>query len=295
LWRKLRDTRYALPGIVGRILPAPRPAAVIGTCDRLHRRGMAATLGYFQDDAAQPEAVAAANFEAVALARLRSGDVYLSVKAPALQFDAGLIREVTAAAAGAGMSVMFDAHAPSQADRTLDLAEGLQADFPGTGCVLPARWSRSAADAARFRDLPARIRLVKGEWADPEADPADLSASFLRLVAQLAGRAAPVSVATHEPALAERALCALLAARTPCELEQLRGMPRRRTTAIARRIGAPVRIYLPFGPGWWPYAIDKALARPRLVVEMLKDIRYLTRPRVDGTRGRQIGNSSTAA
>jgi proline dehydrogenase len=28
--------------------------------------------------------------------------------------------------------------------------------------------------------------------------------------------------------------------------------------------GVPLRLYLPTGPGWWAYAIDKALARPYL-------------------------------
>ena len=42
--------------------------------------------------------------------------------------------------------------------------------------------------------------------------------------------------------------------------------------AVARRLGVPVRIYIPFGPGWWPYAVDKALARPYLLSWMVKDL-----------------------
>ena len=63
----------------------------------------------------------------------------------------------------------------------------------------------------------------------------------------------------------------LLAAGTPCELEQLRGLPGRRTAAVAQRLGVPVRVYVPFGPGWWPYAVDKALARPHLLAWTLRD------------------------
>ena len=143
--------------------------------------------------------------------------------------------------------------------------------IPGTGFALPARWRRSLADAAAFRDTSARIRVVKGEWADPAGDEADVTANYLRLVASLAGRARPVAVATHDPDLAERALTLLLAADTPCEIEQLRGLPSRRTTAVARRLGVPVRVYVPFGPGWWPYALDKALARPYLPAWMIRD------------------------
>ena len=41
--------------------------------------------------------------------------------------------------------------------------------------------------------------------------------------------------------------------------------------AVARRLGVPVRVYVPFGPGWWPYALDKALARPYLLSWMIRD------------------------
>jgi proline dehydrogenase len=33
-----------------------------------------------------------------------------------------------------------------------------------------------------------------------------------------------------------------------------------------------VRLYYPFGPGWWPYAADKALARPYLPLWALRDL-----------------------
>jgi len=255
LWSALRDARYALPGQVGRVLPAP-DAARLGA--RLARDGLGVTYGYFQADDAAPEAIVAA------YAALKPGPgTYLSVKAPPLGFDPARI----AAIAGAGVPIMFDAHAPAQAGATLALVEA----FPGSGCVIPARWRRSLGDAERLRDSAALIRVVKGEWADPDGDPADADAAYRAVIGRLAGRRAPVAVATHDPALAERALQVLLASGTPCELELLRGLPRRRCVAVARRLGVPVRIYVPFGPGWWPYAVDKALARPYLARWWLRD------------------------
>jgi len=148
---------------------------------------------------------------------------------------------------------------------------GLERDLPHVGVALPARWRRSESDAAGLRDSAARIRIVKGEWADPEWTQVDVDSNYLSLIGRLAGRKAPVSVATHDPELAERALRILLDSGTPCELEQLRGLPARRTMAVARRLGVPIRIYVPFGPGWWPYALDKALARPHLLAWMVRD------------------------
>jgi proline dehydrogenase len=267
----LRNARYALPHLVERLVPGPGPRAAARRCRKLNRKGLAATLGYFQAATGRPEDIVAANVAAAGHLAAREGDAYLSVKAPPLRFEPALLRRIADAAGAANMTLMFDAHAPKDAERTLNAVADLLDEFPGTGFVLPARWIRSRGDAARFRDTGARIRLVKGEWADPEWRGTDVEASYLALVARLAGRAAPVAVATHDPGLAERALAMLLASGTPCELEQLRGLPARRTMAVARRLGVPVRLYVPFGPGWWPYALDKALARPYLLSWMVRD------------------------
>lgn len=268
----LRRLRYALPGLVGKALPTPGDRALARWIGRLRASGASATFGYFQADDAAPDDIVAAYRHAAALMRGLAGDAYLSVKAPPLAFDRARIEAIAAP----GLPIVLDAHAPKDADATLEALACLLPAFPGTGVVLPARWRRSEADAAAWRDSSARIRLVKGEWADPDWPDADATANYLRLAEVLAGRAAPVAVATHDPALARRAIETLIAAGTPCELEQLRGLPRRRTVAIARRLGVPVRVYLPFGPGWWPYALNQALVRPYLPAWMLRD--WLGRP-----------------
>jgi proline dehydrogenase len=270
-WSALRNARYALPHYVERLVPGPGAGAAARRCRKLNRAGLAATLGYFQSGKARPEEIVAANVALAGLLAGRSGEACLSVKAPPLEFDPARLREIARSAAAADLALMFDAHAPRDADRTLEALSHLLPEFPRTGFALPARWLRSRGDAAAFRDSSARIRLVKGEWADPAWRGMDVEASYLALVARLAGRSAPVAVATHDPALADRALRLLLAAGTPCELEQLRGLPARRTMAVARRLGVPVRVYVPFGPGWWPYALDKALARPYLLSWMIRD------------------------
>lgn len=267
----LREARYALPARLEQTLSGPGPRAAARRCQALNRDGTAATLGYFHASAAPPDEIVAAYLAAARLFAGRTGDVRLSVKAPPLGFDPGRLRRIAEAAAAAGLALTLDSHAERDAEPTLEAASRLLGDFPATGIALPARWRRSAADSARFRDSTARIRIVKGEWPDPRGPEGDVEANYVRLVESLAGRAAPVSVATHDPDLAGRALAILLDSGTPCELEQLRGLPSRRTTAVARRLGAAVRVYVPFGPGWWPYALDKALARPYLLSWMLAD------------------------
>ena len=266
----LREARYALPQKVEPFLPGPKIQTTVRRCHRFHRLGLKTTVGYFQSSKSDPDEIAAANLAFLAHYSANSDGDYLSIKAPPLQFDPDRLRLIAAASARAGLPLLFDAHAPKDADQTLATVQSLLAEHPATGFALPARWRRSRSDALRFMDSPARIRLVKGEWADP-GFVGEVEEAYLPLVAQLAGRAAPVAVATHDPELAYRALKLLLDAGTPCELEQLRGLPRRRTMAAAKSLGVSVRIYVPFGPGWWSYAFDKALGRPYLLSWMARD------------------------
>ena len=260
---RLRDARYALPGLIERVVAGETAAEAARKCEGLGRRGMAATAGYFARADASADEVAAAYRELAAALAMRRCDALLAVKAPGLDFAIEPLREIAAT----GAALAFDALAEPHAQRTLDLAEEV-----GAGLALPARCRRSAGDAARLHDGPCRIRVVKGEWGDPAGDVPDAAAAYLGLIGSLAGRRSTVAVATHDPALAEAALRLLQDAGTPCELEQLRGLPRRSTVAVARRLGVPVRLYYPFGPGWWPYAADKALARPYLPVWALRDL-----------------------
>jgi proline dehydrogenase len=259
---QLRDARYALPGLIEKHVAGETPEQAARSCARLARSGVAVTAGYFHGGEAAPRAVAE-TWRRLAAGLASSGcDALLALKAPALAFDPATVTSI----ADFGVPPVFDALTEPLAAQTLDLAERCAA-----GVALPARWRRSADDAARLRDGPCRIRLVKGEWADPVADAPDRAAAYLGLARLLAGRQATVGIATHDPALAEAALRILLDAGTPCELEQLRGLPRRRTMAVAKKLGVRVRLYYPFGPGWWPYALDKALARPYLPLWALRD------------------------
>ena len=268
----LRDARYALPGLIERHVPGPDAAASAWLCRRLHAKGLATTSGYFQAAGADPAEIAAASIALIRALGGSAGMAGLSLKAPPLRFDGGLIGEIAEEARRVGLPVVLDAHAPKDAEATHALLDRLLGQGCEAGIVLPARWKRSTSDAARLRDAPVQIRLVKGEWADPAFPEAEIEAGYVALARQLAGRAAPVSVATHKPELAEAALGLLVAAGTPCTREQLRGLPCRRTMAMAHRLHVPVRVYVPYGPGWWPYAIDKALARPYLPRWFLADL-----------------------
>lgn len=197
-------------------------------------------------------------------------DSYVSIKAPALAFDAGLFGEILHAAREAGILVHFDSLGVETVDRTFRLIEQARIDNVRLGCTLPGRWRRSPRDAEEAMRMGLRVRVVKGQWADPGAD-VDPAAGFLDVIDALAGGAVPVAVATHHPVLAAAAIERLQSAGTPCELELLYGLPSRAVLKVAEELTMPVRYYLPYGYAWLPYALRQARRDPRILWWVLRD------------------------
>jgi proline dehydrogenase len=81
-----------------------------------------------------------------------------------------------------------------------------------------------------------------------------------------------VSVASHDGALAGEALRRLQSAGTRCDLELLYGLPMRASLRVARRLGVPVRVYIPYGAAYLPYAVSRLRKSPRIAWWLLRDL-----------------------
>jgi proline dehydrogenase len=84
------------------------------------------------------------------------------------------------------------------------------------------------------------------------------------VIGRLAGQARHVAVATHDLTLAQKAADVLRSADTPFELEMILGMPIAPLLQWAKKSSVPVRIYVPFGPGYVPNALGILRRNPRL-------------------------------
>jgi proline dehydrogenase len=153
----------------------------------------------------------------------------------------------------------------------LSLVAELVPRHPRLGCAIPGRWQRSLRDVDRVVELGAQVRVVKGQWADPEHPEIDLREGFLAVVDRLAGRARHVAVATHDAPLARAALGRLIDAGTPCELELLFGLPMRGARQVAQDLGVRTRVYVPYGASWVPYALRWVRQNPRVLWWVLAD------------------------
>ena len=269
----------------------PDLANALAVCHRMSQQGVAGTLCFWNRAGDPPEATAEAY--GVALHTLATGRLpcQLSVKAPAFGFSHELFAEILERGRRSGTTVIFDSLGPETADATLVLIENALPHYPALGCTLPGRWARSLSDAEIAIHLKLSIRVVKGQWADPEDPRRDPGEGFLAVVDQLAGRARHVAVATHDPALARESLRRLRAAGTSCELELLFGLPVRQALRVAREQGVPVRMYIPYGTGSLPYRLAHVPQMPRLLWWFIRDL-------LDGrsvSRVRSLDGVGTAA
>ncbi len=239
----------------------------------LRRRGIAATIGFWDTESQSARQVAdeyRAGIERLTRLDERS---YLSVKLPALRFNQELLEEVAAAAHAGARRIHFDSHGPEVADRKRTAVEALLERRPDSdlGFTLPGRWSRSSDDADWACARRLFVRVVKGQWEDPLDPHRDPRSGYLEVVRRLAGRARRVAVATHDPRLAEEAATILVDAGTPCELELLHGLPMRGCLAVARRLKLDVRVYVPYGEAYMPYALSQMRKNPRIAWWIVKD------------------------
>lgn len=241
--------------------------------DRLSTEGIAATLGFWDLGGETPAQIADIAFDAMDCLSWQARDCTVSLKPPALHYAPDLARALGATAAALGLRLHCDSHGADMADFSNDfadtLAEALGPD--GVGTTLPGRWWRSLGDADWAAEKGYAVRVVKGQWPDPEAPGRDLAEGFFAVIDRLAGKTRHVAVATHDFELGRSSLLRLREAGTVCELEVLLGMPAAPLLAWARQNGFKTRVYVPYGPGFVPNAVGVLRRNPRLLLSVAKD------------------------
>jgi proline dehydrogenase len=187
--------------------------------------------------------------------------------------------EVCARAAAVGATVTVDAEDHGSVDSGLALLADLRRDFPSTGAVLQAYLRRAEDDCRRLAGAGSRVRLCKGAYRAPAGVAfgrrAEVDASYARCLGILmAGEGYPM-VATHDPALL--ALAGRLAQEHgrgagDLEYQLLHGVRPHEQLRLAS-LGARVRVYLPYGPDWYPYLMRRLAERPANLALFLRALR----------------------
>jgi proline dehydrogenase len=248
-------------------------------CDQCADRGLRSIVCYWNVAYDQPAQVAGFYSDILGLIPELHTDCYLSVKAPAIQFNAQFLKRILELARPNGTVVHFDAMGPETAEDTFAMIATARSLYSKLGCTLPARWHRSLRDADRAIEMGLRVRVVKGQWADSKPVDVDPVTGYLDIIDRLgAGRAVHVAVATHDAKLAHEALSRLRTTGTPCELELLYGLPVQPVLKVARALDVPARLYVPYGHAALPYGLRQAARKPQVLRWFIRDLWRGTRP-----------------
>ena len=179
----------------------------------------------------------------------------------------------------AGFFVRIDMEHSRYTETTLQIFETLwQQGYRQIGVVLQADLYRTEQDVRRIMELGARIRLVKGAYKEPRSvafqKKSDVDAAYARLLKLLLTEGNYPAVATHDPAMIERARQLATEhhiARDRFEFQMLYGIRRDLQTALLKD-GYRVRVYIPFGRQWFPYFMRRLGERPANVSFVLRGI-----------------------
>lgn len=179
--------------------------------------------------------------------------------------------------------MMIDMEDHTVVDKAIALHDRLAAAGHPVALTLQAYLRRTEADITRLAARPSRVRLVKGAFVGSGdiafTREAEIKASYRRLIDLMFSPGARASgfypiIATHDDRLHAYALAAARANGWPAgtyEFEMLMGV----RGDVARELAAAgerVRLYVPFGRDWWPYAIRRIGENPRNAVLLARSL-----------------------
>ncbi len=253
----------------------------------LNRRGLSVTLdrlGEGEVDSAYADQALRAYLAILDRIALEQLDSHVSLKLTQLGLDldreaakARLVAIVSKAEAQ-GSFVRVDMEDSRHTEATVSLFMELRPDHPGIGLVIQSYLRRSEADMRELARLRANVRVVKGAYLEPPAvafpDKAEVDENFKRLVAMHLEAGCYTAVATHDPVLiafTEDFTRSHGIGPDRFEFQMLFGIRPALQQTLAEK-GYRVRVYVPFGPDWYPYFMRRLAERPANLGFFLKNL-----------------------
>lgn len=243
----------------------------VAVCRKLAGKGCKATICPWDLVGTPVEEVGVSYRQALEAIAENDLEISLSIKTPSIGYDFGIFKDLVSYAAEKNIRVHLDGMAAETVDRTFRLIEQVLPDFKNLGYTLPSRWKRSFVDFERTKEWGLPVRLVKGQWICPRQDEVSPEQGLLKLVDLFCGRGDLVAIGSHDHNLSQGCLHQLVASGTPCELEQLYGLPFY-TANYAKSNRVPIRVYVPYDCGYLPYALSAVARRPIILWWLSRDL-----------------------
>ena len=276
----------------GRFVAGMSVEEALAACQRVNKEGIAVTLDSLGESVtteAESRKSADIYHELLDAIHTRGLNANVSVKLSqvGMDFDPALaeriVGEMVEHAAHVQSFVRIDMEGSPYTEATIAMTERLAARFPGrVGTVLQAYLFRTEGDVERLLGQGIRIRLCKGAYKeDPEiAFPmkADVDANYIKLMKRVAtfannGKGVFCGLATHDEAIVDVMRDFVLKNNVPksaFEFQMLYGIRRDLQRKLAAE-GFGVRVYIPFGPEWYPYFMRRLAERPANVLFLAKN------------------------
>lgn len=264
--------------VARRFVAGERVDDALRVARELNEQGVGAMLNLLGENVVREEqAAAAAGDYVLAVKRITDEgirDANVSVKLTQLGLDLSRkvclenAERVLEAAADAGILVMIDMESSPYVEETLGVYRTLRERFPGVGVCIQAYLRRTAEDARALAAEGATVRVCKGAYLEPPEVAYrrrwEVGRSYRRVAATLLAAGCTVHLATHDERLIEGAEAFIRSRGIPrerYEFQMIYGV-RRDLQARLSGAGQPVRVYVPYGPDWYPYLTRRLAERP---------------------------------
>jgi proline dehydrogenase len=276
----------------GRFIAGMAVNDALAACQHVNSEGIAVSLDSLGESVtteAEARASAAIYHRLLDEIHDRGLNANVSVKLSqmGMDFDPALaeriVAEIVEHAASADSFVRIDMESSAYTEATIAITERLAARYPGcVGTVLQAYLYRTAEDTERLLGQGIRIRLCKGAYKEGPAaafpTKAEVDANYIRLMKRMAtfsqdSKGVFCGIATHDEAIIEELLAFVRTNKVPqnaFEFQMLYGIRRDLQRQLAGD-GFGVRVYIPFGPEWYPYFMRRLAERPANLLFLLQN------------------------
>jgi len=175
--------------------------------------------------------------------------------------------------------VRIDMEGSRYTQKTIDIFEKIHRDYPeNIGMVIQSYLYRSKSDTAHAIENRHCIRLCKGAYKEPPdiayPDKRDVNKNYEDMAKELLLKGNYPAIATHDERLITIAKSFALAnniLKDRIEFQMLYGIRRKLQKSLVNE-GYRVRIYVPYGTHWLPYAIRRIRERKENLWFVLKNI-----------------------
>jgi len=274
-------------GLIKRFIAGEDLETALRITRQLNQEGFLVALDYLGEDTHRVEdAEYAAEQYITLLEQIHKSGVNscISIKLTQLGLDLGdtiarrNLEKVLAAARELNNFVWVDMESSKHTQAILDLFCELYPHYPHSGTVLQSYLYRTPQDLERLIALGARIRLVKGAYAEPKEvaypDKRSVDRQFKIQMELLLKKGNEPAIATHDTRLishAKRYAAELGLGKTQLEFQLLYGISRELQKRLVAE-GYRTLIYVPYGEQWYPYFSRRLAERPANLYFILRSL-----------------------